>query len=402
MISAAMQTALETGGYRVGYYAEVVNRSGVKTATLEMESGSISSTWMDPVRRNVEFFIPLSGSVDGSDSFGGLVPEPGIVTSIRTMGEGEYGQDLYGYSEEERAVITSVLKPFENRVRIIGEYTFEGSTETEDLGLFTIATVTFKDNETGFTARVSCWDSAGDIALQRFNEPVNIGASTNISPALNALLGDYLPQGVSMSLGTITGDTTPALNYLPGDSRSPWDAAREVAMGAGKLLVSNRSGNIVVEDIPSDASEYPASSWTVSDTTVISRQNYSPDATECVNRVIVVGENASEDPVWAQVDDLNGQWGSITTGVVIAKEHASDTAKTVAQCVNLGNALLRKHGKLSEVFEIQTALNPSLEPGDVITLNSIGLGINVDLVIEEVSYPLSVTDFMTLSCTRAV
>jgi hypothetical protein len=397
MISETIQNALETGGYVVEYWAEVFDRNGTKTATVEMESGTINAVWMDPVRRTVEMFVPLSGA----DGNGGLKPELDLVEARRLFGDDLYGDHLYGYKLEYREIVTGILKPFENTIVVYATFTFNGIVETTDLGKFTINSVTFKENETGFVARVSGWDSGGDIALQRFVEPISIGASTNITPAIYFILEDYLPQGVTMSIGTISGDTTPKLDYLPGDSRNPWEAAREVAMSAGSLIVANRAGNIIDEVIPQGPEDFPEPVWSLNDATIVSRQNYSPDASQVVNKVIVVGENPSSDPVVAIADDLNGQFGSITTGVVIAKEHIADNASTSAQCLNIGIALLRKHGQLSDAFEFTCALNPELEPGQTITVTSVGLGMsNTEMVVEEITYPLKPTEFMTLSCTR--
>jgi hypothetical protein len=402
-VSAALQSAFESGGYVAEYYAETFNRNGVKTATLEITDGSVESSWMDAIRRTATLTVPLESIGDSGSNFGGLVPESAFAVSKRQFGDGTYGSGLYGFNLEVRAQVMSILKPFQTRLKVYGRFTLNGSSETVLLGVFTISSISFSDSDAGFIANISGWDTSGDIMMRRFIEPVIIGATTNITPALNFILGDYIPDGVSVSIPTITGDTTPALTYLPGDNKSPWEAAREVAMTAKRLITVNREGNIVVETIPNDSTEYPEPAWAISDAKTISKQDSSPDYASVVNQVIVVGESASSEPVVGFAEDYFGPFGTTTTGYIVSREEVSDACSTSAQCVNLANSLLRKWGVLSDSYSAEVALNPDLEPGDVVSVSSVGLGIsNSELVVDSITYPLSVGSFMQISCSRAL
>ena len=401
-ISAGLKTALATGGYVAEYFGETYDRAGVKTATLEIIGGSIASSWLDSIRRTCEVTVPLDGWAGDSSSFGGMLPVSEFSVGRRNFEEGQYGSGLYGMTVEKRAAVISVLSPLRTRLRLYGKYTFGTTVETVELGRFTISGVSFTEDQSGFTAVVSGWDTSGDISLRRFESAKSYTDTSTLGAAITDVLNDYLPEGVSIDVPS-TSDTTAVVTYLPGDGKSPWDAARELALTAAWNLTVNRQGNIVKENIPKTAGEYPAPSWTISDATTISSQGLSPYSQQVVNQVIVLGESAAGDPAIGVANDYYGPFGTITTGMIVSREERSEVCKTSGQCVNMASALLRKWGVRSESYTAETVLNPDLEPGQTVTVKSIGIGLDsVNLIVESIEFPLSAKSFMSIAASRAV
>lgn len=247
----------------------------------------------------------------------------------------------------------------------------DGSSERVPLGTFVITSISGNIHTGPLTI-----SAAGlEILLKRSLWESATSTTGYASPA--AFIGFHIPDTVpGASFVNASTRGTEALATKTWDSGSDkWAALSEVASSVGCELFCNANGTFVLANIPDpeDLSVTPVWDVTTGQNGVMVSAEMALTADEVFNRVVVTGENTSDNvppssgeaKITGATDPLRwgGPFGKVT------KTYSSSLVTSDANANATAIALLRKYRSPNRTVSLSTVPNPALDAGDRIRVN---------------------------------
>jgi hypothetical protein len=300
--------------------------------------------------------------------------------------------------------MSSPLAPNGNELVISAGLKYrDNTTELIPCGVFPIQTVVVTDTGTDLQVQATCTDRSWSISRRVLLQPYSIAAGYTLDQALHSLLSantSGMPP-FSYAIQT-TGALAPANTYNEG--QDPWQAALDLASGAGFECFFDRFGNLQSRPIPTPGTISPT--WAAAEAS-----NAAPLAitrTLTANQVsndFVVFSSSSHvsPPVRAEASDGNpasatytgGKFGDIVT-FLSSSSIADVTGAQAAAQAQLNLSL----GQMDNL-QLSVLPNPAVDIDDIYTVTRSRAGLNnSQWVVDGYSLPLGVGALMTLNLRR--
>jgi hypothetical protein len=292
-------------------------------------------------------------------------------------------------------VATDMLAPYGNEIAVRrGLIYTDGTTETVGLGIFRIDEVDIDDGDE-LRVSISGLDRSAIIIEAVFETSGNVAADTNVADAIEAVIAEVYPVTTDF---VDTDVTLPELHYEAGDDR--WDFARGCAEAAQCSLYFDGDGTLVMRPLPQALT--PVYSITEGEGGTLLGASKRWGRGDACNRVVVTGENASEDPVSGEATDdtpgsptlYGGPFGRVTFAYSSSFITDNDQADSVAQTI-----LTQKLGTGQQI-SFDALVNPALEPFDTVGVRREQIGIGGENreelhILDSISVPLTHDGTMT-------
>lgn len=310
-------------------------------------------------------FVGGSVSVDGtSDTRRSLtltIPDPSVFPDSETDPYAVYGQQLYA----QRGI----------------QY-INGDTEWVPLGFFVITGVEGDVHTGPLTVQAAGLEFL--VKAAPFETATSTGAAISPAAFIRAQLEEVIPTVAFVDQST-SGTTGLAFATWDADA-SRWDALMDVARSIGCDLFVNATGTFILRDLPDIDTPGAGTVWNVDagEGGVLVAAEKSLTAEDVYNRVIVRGENASDDvpPVYgtATITDVKDplRYGGPFGRRV--KSYSSNLVVNTSQAQGTANALLRSYRAPNKTVRLSTVPNPALDAGDRIRV-SYGNGMDPELYL---------------------
>lgn len=355
-----------TSSYQVAVEAEI-QRAGVVAATgLRIVGGDISITRSADVRRTCT--VTVVGVPRG------LIPTSRQRTAL----------DIYG---NELIIRAGIRYP-------------DGTTELIPQGVFPLTSSRLVDTADGVAVELTGEDRAGRIAAAKLLAPWATAAGTSLVDAITALAEDRMP-GVTVINLTSTPHDLPA-THLIEEQGDPWgDGIAVWASAAGAEVYFDRTGRLVIRDVP-DPTSQPVD-WEMfegasSPITGLTRE-YS-DSLGGANAVVVTGETTGgDDPVRAIAYDLDPASPTYYYGGYDSRPVwiSSPLVTTEAQAQAMADARGRELFGATEQVTITAIPNHAIDEADLIHVRRERSGFDDVTVADSIRLPLGVDGDMTIT-----
>lgn len=283
-----------------------------------------------------------------------------------------------------------LLAPYVNEIRIERGHTGELVT----LGYFRIYDSNVTDNGSDLEISITGYDRSKRFVDATVEEAKNIPSGTNFATAISDLL---LMVDPTLNYDFIeTPATTPLISLSEDDS--VWTAAQTLANAIGMLLYFDGDG---VCRLLRSGTRSPV--WTVGEGGALLNVSRAWSRQGAINRVVATGENPTTNAIYRSdppaIDDnplsptyYKGPFGKVTfaysSSYITSQQQADDAAASI---------LAQKLGTMQQV-NFGSIVNPALEPNDVVTVVRSRLGLQADLVIDQLTIPLDAGSSMTGVC----
>ena len=236
-----------------------------------------------------------------------------------------------------------------------------------------------------------CEDLAQDVIDFRFEQP-RVSQRPGILQEIRELILEALPQAV-FGTDTVPDGVTPRLTW----DEDRGQALDDLANALGGRWYALGDGSFVVR--PFDYAPEPVvRAYLDGAGGTLSAATITRTRSGVANSVIIVSERADgTDPVRVPVRDtasgsptrFGGLFGRVSQIIKV------QTPLTTAQAQVYGRTQLRASTALTEQWSATIVPDYTLEPGDTVTLRY--RGIQVDQIIDQVSYPMLVGDAMQIT-----
>jgi hypothetical protein len=248
----------------------------------------------------------------------------------------------------------------------------DGSVERVPAGTFVITDIS-GDIHTG---PLTITASGLEILFKRYlwDNATSTKGYANAAAFLAAKIPAIAP-GASFVNASTLGATT-ALATKTWDARTDaWTSFREVADSVGCELFADANGSFRLVDVPDPTSSSLSPVWevTAGEGGVMVSASMSLSASGVYNRVVVTGENSSDNapPVQGVATITNtsdplyygGPFGKVTKVV------SSSLVTTTGQANAMAAALLAKYRAPNRTVELESVPNPALDAGDCIRVD---------------------------------
>ncbi|WP_158727286.1 DUF5047 domain-containing protein [Streptomyces sp. NRRL S-31] len=247
----------------------------------------------------------------------------------------------------------------------------DGTTERVPVGTFVITSVSGNIH----TGPLSVQASGLEILLKR--AMWDTATSTKNYPSAAAFLAAKIPATVpGASFVDSSTNGKKALATKTWDAfTDTWAACREVADSVGAELFCDANGTFRMVDIPDPMSGTRVPVWDVAagEGGVMVSANMELSADGVYNRVVVTGENSSDDAppvkgiatISSTSDPLyyGGPFGKVT------KSYSSSLVTTLVQAQQTATALLAKYRAPNRTVTLEAVPNTALDAGDCIRVS---------------------------------
>ena len=305
------------------------------------------------------------------------------------------------------ADMSAPLAPNGNEILLeIGLRYTNGASELVPCGIFPIQTVTVTDTGSDLTIQVQCADRSWSISRRPLLQPYTIAASTTLDQALHALLSANT-SGMPPFAYAIQTTTAAAPTNTYNEGQDPWQAALDLAAGAGYECFFDRYGNLQSRPMPTPGSIAPT--WAASEAhqagpLAIAR---TLTANQVSNDFVVFSSNTSaQPPVRAEASDTNpasptwtgGKFGDIVT--FLSSQAIGDTIGALSAAQGQLNLSLGQVDTLA----LTVVPNPAVDIDDVYTVvrDRMNLTSATQWIVDGYTLPIGVGNTMILNLRRAV
>lgn len=302
--------------------------------------------------------------------------------------------------------LSSPLAPNGNELAYsVGVRYLDGTRELVPCGVYPIQTVTVTDTGQNLTLQATCADRSWSIARRPLTQPYTIAAGTTLDQALHQLLSANTsgmpPFAYSISP---TSAIAPVNTYREG--QDPWQAALDLAAGAGLECFFDRYGNIAARPIPGPGTTAPT--WAASDLTQggILAAGRTLTANQISNDFVVFSQSSNvTPPVRAEAADTNpasptykgGNFGDIVT--YLSSSTVADAAG--AQAAAQSQLYLSLGG--IDTLTVTLIPNPAIDVDDIFTVTRPRAGLNGEQwVVDGYSLPAGTAAQMTVNLRRVL
>lgn len=266
---------------------------------------------------------------------------------------------------------SGILTPFGTEVRPYrGVRYSDGEEEIYPLGVFRLSNADFTESTgtAGVRISLSMFDRSRTISRDKFTVNYTVAQGTNIVTAIKAILARTFPDLEYDAISTAVVTSAPKV-YAPNDD--PWVAVIDLAKSIGCDIYFDVNGWVVIAP-PTDIDALPAPDFTYIEgqrcTMTDLQKGYSDEPG--FNGVIVTGQSSGDElpPVRGEAWDIEpssptyryGPYGEVPQFIT------DSNVKTVADCVNMADALLKNQIGFASQLSITSWTHPALEAGDVI------------------------------------
>lgn len=288
---------------------------------------------------------------------------------------------------------SGILTPFGTEIRPYrGVRYSDGEEEIYPLGVFRLANANFTESTgtAGVRISLSMFDRSRTISRDKFTVNYTIPAATNIITAIKAILARTFPDLEYDAISTAVVTTAPKV-FVANDD--PWVAVIDLAKSIGCDIYFDVNGWVVIAP-PTDIDALPAPDFTYVEgqrcTMTDLEKGYSDEPG--FNGVIVTGQSSGDElpPVRGEAWDIEpssptyrfGPYGEVPQFIT------DSNVKTVADCVNMADALLKNQIGFASQLSITSWTHPALEAGDVIQVERARMMVTGLYSVDAFNIPL--------------
>lgn len=268
--------------------------------------------------------------------------------------------------------------------------------ELVPLGVFEIEEVRIVDGKGGISIEVTGSDRSTLISKNSWTDVYTIASGTNAGTAVQTLLENRYDE--VQSRFTATSWTTPQVVFGTDAGGDPWADARNLAEATGNDLYFDGEGVAIFEPVPSYEETTPVATYIEDEEAMILDLTRSLSNANTFNGVIVTGEGTEAGgTIRADVWDDDTSSPTYYLGVFGKRPYfySSPLILTQTQAVNAGYAFLADLSGATENVEWNQIVDPSLDPGDVISVQNTGTKVSRILVLDRVTIPLAANATMS-------
>lgn len=300
--------------------------------------------------------------------------------------------------------LSSPLAPNGNEIVLAASLEYPtGGTETVPCGVYPIQSVVVTDTGTDMTVQVACADRSWSISRRVLLAPYTIPAGVTLDQALYQLLTANTSGMPPFTYSISTSSAAAPVNTY-NEGQDPWQAALDLASGAGYECYFDRHGNLAARPIPTPGTT--ASTWDAAET--LQNGPLGVTRTLTANQVsndFIVFSSSSQvsPPIRAEASDQNpasgtyveGNFGDIAT--FLSSSTIADSTGAEAAAVAQLNASL---GQI-DTLQLVTIPNPAVDIDDVYTVTRNRAGLNGEAwVVDGYTLPFQVGSTMTVALRR--
>lgn len=304
------------------------------------------------------------------------------------------------------ADLTSPLAPNGNEIAIsIGIRYPDGSQELVPCGVFPIQTVTVTDNGTDLTLAVQCADRSWSISRRPLLAPYTIPAGTTLDQALHALLSANT-SGMPPFTYNIAPTTAIAPVNTYREGQDPWQAALDLASGAGMECFFDRYGNIAARPLPGPGTIAPT--WNASELTqggVLALARVLT-ANQVSNDFVVMSQSSNvTPPVRAEASDTNPAsptWTGSRYGDIVTYLSSSTIADAAGAEAAAQSQLYQSLGQI-DTLTATILPNPAVDIDDIFTVTRTRANLTgAQWVVDGYTLPVGTSAEMTVNLRRVI
>lgn len=287
-------------------------------------------------------------------------------------------------------IASDLLKPYGNELRVKrGVVHADGTEELVGLGVFGIEKGAVGSHSIALSGR----DRSAKVEAARFEAPLDVAAGTQVRVAVDTVLA-----GAGITAGAATAitstQTTPHLIGEEGGDRLAF--VTDLCASIGLRMYFDGDGQITFRP---DATAGPAV-VTLSEGAggVLLDAGYEWDGAGVYNRWIVTGENSGQAaPVRGVATDDDATSPTYYYGPFGPRPtfYQSSFITTAAQALDAAAAMKSRELGSTQRVQFGSYVNPALEPGDVVRITRVAVGIDEDHVIESLVIPLTADQPLT-------
>lgn len=280
----------------------------------------------------------------------------------------------------------------------------DGTTEMVPCGVFPIETVVVTDTGTDLSMQVTCADRSWSVSRRVLLQPYTIATGITLDQALYDLLSSNTTGMPSFNYAIETSDSdAPPNTYNEG--QDPWQAALDIAAGAGFECFFDRYGNVQARPIPAPGSI--ATTWSLSAVQAgplsITR---TITANQVANDYVVYSSSGNVvPPARGEADDSNpssptyvdGKFGDIVVFL------SSQTITTAVAAQAAAQAQLNASLGQIDSLSVSCVPNPAVDIDDVYTITRTRAGLNGESwVVDGYTLPFQIGAAMTLTLRKVI
>ena len=269
-------------------------------------------------------------------------------------------------------------------------------SEEVPLGVFVMTEVNLQDQGRGATMEVIGVDRSIRVQKAEWVDPYVISASANLADSISLLLSDRWSD-VETDFQS-TSQTVPATVLgLRSGQGDPWADAQRLAQAGGFDLYFDNDGVAILTAVADPSQQTPVEIYEEGDEAMVLGVNRRLSTDQTYNGVVVSGEGTSvKPPVRAVVFDEDpasptyryGAFGSRPTFI------SSPIVTSVSEATQVATAELAKLKGAEENVDWTQIVDPSLESGDVVSVQNTGTRLERIMVLDRVVIPLRTTEAM--------
>lgn len=268
--------------------------------------------------------------------------------------------------------------------------------ELVPLGVFEIEEVRIVDGKGGITIDVTGSDRSTLISKNSWTDVYAITTGTNAGTAIRSLLENRYDD-VSTRF-TSTSWTTPQIVFGTDTASDPWADARGLADATGNSLYFDGEGVAIFEPVASYEETTPVATYIEDEEAMILDLTRSLSNAETYNGVVATGEGTEAGgTIRAEVWDDDTSSPTYYLGVFGKRPYfySSPLILTQTQAVNAAYAFLSDLSGATENVEWNQIVDPSLDAGDVISVQNTGTKVSRILVVDRLTIPLAANATMS-------
>lgn len=262
--------------------------------------------------------------------------------------------------------------------------------EYAPLGVFPMTNVDINQDASGVELAITGMDRSLRISRNRWMEPYQIAAETNVADALTALLQDRWTD-IPLKFSTTTATTTATTLGLDSEN-DPWTDAVAIAEAAGLDLFFNADGECVLRAIPDYSVAASVEKYNEDEEAMLLTTSRSLSADGVYNAVVVTAEGTSTDIPYRStaIDEdpasptyVYGPFGFSPTFVSTPLVNSQAAADAYAA------AELNRMKGTDEAIQWTQIVDPTLDAGDVVAVVNVASKLARAIVLDRLTIPLA-------------
>lgn len=272
----------------------------------------------------------------------------------------------------------------------------EAFNEEVPLGVFVMTEVNLQDQGQGATMEVIGVDRSIRVQKAEWVDPYAISASANLGTTISLILSDRWAE-VETDFQSTTKTLPVSVLGLRAGQGDPWSDSQRLAQSGGFDLYFDNDGIAILAAVPDPSEQSPVEVYEEGDEAMVLGVNRRLSTDQTFNGVVVTGEGTNvRPPVRAVVFDEDpasptyryGEFGSRPTFI------SSPVVTSVTEATQVAVAELAKLKGAEENVDWTQICDPSLDAGDVVSVQNTGTRLERVMVLDKVMIPLRAQEAM--------